>query len=276
MSQQAYVIVLGNEKGGTGKSTTAMHVVSALTHLGFRVASIDVDARQGTLTRYVENRKKYCQQHKKDLPMSDHTALVGAEEDTVAQANQKEAEDFKKLFETLRPTYDFIVMDTPGHNSHLSRFVHSYADTLITPLNDSFIDLDVLAHINPETLSLERPSIYANSVWEHKKNKACRDQRSMDWIVLRNRLSSINAHNKQKMEGVLSTLAKRLAFRTLQGFSERVIFRELFLQGLTLLDLKKVGMPLQLYHVAARQELRDLLGAIQSEMLQARLKATNI
>ncbi len=272
MNQKPYVIVLGNEKGGTGKSTTAMHIISSLLHLGFKVASIDIDARQGTLSRYINNRLKYIEKNNIDLPISEHFPLLKSGADSTQEANTEDKAKFEKLMESLQ-SYDFIVIDTPGHDSYLSRLAHSYADTLITPLNDSFVDLDVLVELNPESMTLEKPSIYADWVWDQKKNRALRDRGSIDWIVLRNRLSSIHAHNKQKMEEVLSTLAKRLAFRTTKGFSERVIFRELFLHGLTLLDLKKVGLPLQLSHVAARQELRDLLNSINAASLQEKIQA---
>ncbi|MBM3566952.1 MAG: ATPase, partial [Alphaproteobacteria bacterium] len=55
-AKRAHVIVLGNEKGGSGKSTTAMHLIAACLRDGRSVASIDLDARQGTLTRYLSNR----------------------------------------------------------------------------------------------------------------------------------------------------------------------------------------------------------------------------
>lgn len=271
MNKKPYVIVLGNEKGGTGKSTTAMHIISSLLHMGFKVASIDIDARQGTLSRYIDNRRRYAKNNNVDLPLSEHFPLLKSSDDSVQRGSEEDKAKFERLMATLG-SYDFIVVDTPGHDSYLSRLAHSYADTLITPINDSFVDLDVLVELNPDSMKLEKPSIYADWVWEQKKNRAVRDRGTIDWIVLRNRLSSIHAHNKQKMEEVLSALSKRLAFRTNQGFSERVIFRELFLQGLTLLDLKLVGVPLQLSHVAAKQELRDLINSINSPAIQQKIQ----
>ncbi|MEI8320663.1 MAG: division plane positioning ATPase MipZ [Alphaproteobacteria bacterium] len=270
MHKKPYVIVLGNEKGGTGKSTTAMHVVASLLHMGFKVASIDIDARQGTLSRYFDNRRNYIDRTKIKLPISEHFRLTRSDDDSSKKAHEEDKVKFEDLMSSLKD-YDFIVIDTPGHDLYLSRLAHSYADTLITPLNDSFVDLDVLVQLNSESMSMEKPSIYADWVWEQKKHRAVRDRGSIDWIVLRNRLSSINAHNKQRMETVLSTLSKRLAFRTTKGFSERVIFRELFLQGLTLLDLKAVGMPMQISHVAARHELRDLMSFLNLPTIENRV-----
>ncbi len=267
-----YTIVLGNEKGGTGKSTTAMHIISSLMHLGYRVGSLDVDARQGTLSRYIANRQIYNATHGKALPMPAHFSLLSHRDDSTKVSEETDHANFMDIIEKLKEK-DFIVIDTPGSDQHLSRLAHSYADTIITPLNDSFVDLDVLVHLKPDSLELDRPSIYAERVWEEKKKKAVRERGTIDWIVLRNRLSSIQAHNKQKMEQVLEALARKLAFRTIHGFSERVIFRELFLSGLTLLDLKSLGMPLQLSHVAARQELRALIQSINLPALQEKVAA---
>jgi chromosome partitioning protein len=272
MSKKPYVIVLGNEKGGTGKSTTAMHVMTALLRLGYRVGSIDIDARQGTLSRYIENRKNFSKHYDIELPMPEHFRLERSKADSVKIAEEEDRAAFEKVFADLQGC-DFVVIDTPGHDIYLSRLAHSYADTLITPLNDSFIDLDVLAHLKADSLELDRPSIYADWVWEQKKNRAVRDRGSIDWIVLRNRLSHIHANNKEKMETVLNTLSKRLAFRQVPGFSERVIFRELFLSGLTLLDLQDVGRPLTLSHVAAKQELRNLMNHIKFPTLDEKIKA---
>lgn len=271
MSKRPYIIVLGNEKGGTGKSTTAMHVMTALLRLGYTVGSMDIDARQGTLSRYLENRKTFAKNYDIDLPMPIHCRLERSKDDSTKTAEGEDRKTFEEAFTRLNHT-DFIVIDTPGHDLYLSRLAHSYADTLITPLNDSFIDLDVLAHLKPDSLELEKPSIYADWVWEEKKNRAVRDRGSIDWIVLRNRLSHIHATNKEKMENVLNTLSKRLAFRQVPGFSERVIFRELFLSGLTLLDLQDVGRPLTLSHVAAKQELRNLMNHIKVATLEEKVK----
>lgn len=268
--KKPYIIVLGNEKGGTGKSTTAMHIIVSLLHLGYKVGSIDVDARQGTLSRYVANRMAYATHNNVTLRMSAHFPLLKDESDSVKEAESQDQRNFITIMEKLADS-DFIVIDTPGSDQYLSRLAHSYADTIITPLNDSFVDLDVLVHLKPDSLELDQPSIYANRIWEEKKQKAIRERGNIDWIVLRNRLSSIQAHNKQKMENVLDALARKLGFRTAPGFSERVIFRELFLSGLTLLDLKDLGVPLQLSHVAAKQELRDLIKTISVVALQEKV-----
>lgn len=269
-----YIIVLGNEKGGTGKSTLSMHLIVHLLRLGFKVGSIDIDARQGTLSRYIENRLKYMEINGKTLPNSTHYAILRSTLPTTIDAQQEEKEKFLSCLNNLKDK-DFILIDTPGNDTFLSQISHSYADTLITPLNDSFIDLDMLARINSETREISGPSTYAEMVWEQKKHKLLRERTQFDWIVLRNRLSSIFAKNKEEMQYLLNKLAQRIGFRLASGFGERVIFRELFLQGLTLLDLQDVGIEMTLSHVAARQELRALLEMINLTPLIERLQTAS-
>lgn len=260
--QKPYVIVLGNEKGGTGKSTVAMHIIVNLLRQGYLVGTIDVDARQGTLTRYVENRRARKEKTGENLPLSEHIPVFRSKLESLPAAEAEESSTFAEAVSRLSG-HDFLVVDTPGSDSYLSRLAHSHADSLITPLNDSFIDLDMLVRVNADSLDILRPSTYAEMVWEQKKQRAMRDNGSIDWIVLRNRLSSLNSRNKEEMERVLSALSKRIGFRLVAGFGERVIFRELFLNGLTLLDMKESNTALTLSHIAAKQELASLMSMIQ-------------
>lgn len=271
MARKPHVIVLGNEKGGTGKSTTAMHLIASLLKLGFRVGSLDIDARQGTLTRYLANRREYIERHGRALPMPDHHILYSSMLQDRTAAHQEDEANMARVLDQELHAVDFVVIDSPGNNTHLSETAHERADTLITPLNDSFVDLDVIGHVDGETLKVVRPSTYAEWVWEQKKQRAIRDGGSVDWIVLRNRLSSIGTRNKNDMLDVLTALSKRLGFRLVPGFGERVIFKELFLQGLTLLDLVETPEKMTLSHVGARQELRALLETMQLPEVQMRL-----
>lgn len=262
MTQKPYIIVLGNEKGGTGKSTVSMHVIVSLLRMGFSVGSIDVDARQGTLSRYIDNRKTTSAEMANPLPLPEHFPILPSQTSLREEAIKEDQNNLEQALRQLS-SKRFIVIDTPGSDSFLSRAAHAVADTLITPLNDSFIDLDMLVRLKSETLDILRPSTYAEMVWEQKKQRAIRDQGTIEWIVLRNRLSSINARNKEQMEDVIQALAKRIGFRYIPGFGERVIFRELFLSGLTVLDLEDCKMAMTLSHVSAKQELRNLIHMIQ-------------
>ena len=194
--------------------------------------------------------------------MPAHVPVFRSKLLNVEEAEKEEKEKFLKALEVLSPC-DYIVIDTPGSDMYLSRLAHSHADTLITPLNDSFIDLDMLALLDSETLEIKKPSTYSEMVWDQKKERAIRDKKTIDWIVLRNRLSAISSRNKEEMSAVLNKLSKRIGFRLVEGFGERVIFRELFLNGITLLDLQETKTQMNLSHVAARQELRQLLDLIQ-------------
>jgi len=255
---RAHVLVIGNEKGGSGKSTTALHIAVALMGDDARVATLDVDARQGTLGRYIENRAAYARRKGVELSMPTHASVPASGDEADEKAR------FEAVLEPMLAAVDFVIIDTPGSDTHLSRLVHTYADTLLTPLNDSFIDLDLLARVDPDTLKIVRPSIYAEAVWKQRQLRAVQGGRPVDWVVMRNRLSSIAARNKRDMAAVIEALAKRIGFRIAAGLSERVIYKELFLNGLTLLDLKRGGRgpSLTLSHVAARQEVRDLVAAL--------------
>jgi chromosome partitioning protein len=258
-----HIIVVGNEKGGAGKSTIAMHLIVALLKQGRRVGAIDLDLRQRTLSRYVENRVQSNATQAPPLPLpqlSDVSRSASRDLDTAAE---EERLMFDAALRRLSETCQFIVVDAPGADTFLAREAHAAADTLVTPLNDSFVDFDLLGELHPDTLEILRPSFYAELVWESRKRKAQTARRPIDWVVMRNRLSpgKIDARNKLRVGDALSALSGRIGFRLAPGLSERVIYRELFPQGLTLLDVAPQNTlgERKLAHVAARQEVRDLL-----------------
>lgn len=259
-SGKTHIIVVGNEKGGSGKSTSAMHIVVSLLERGFRVAVIDLDARQKSLARYIENRAAYAEQYNLKLTMPDVHILERSEGGIPAEMEQQDEENFTALIEGLSGKHNYILIDCPGSDSYLSRLAHMSADTLITPLNDSFVDVDLLARVNPDTYQVEKISLYSEMVWEARKMRAMKDRGTIDWIVMRNRTSALDAKNKRRVHDVLTQLQKRVAFRYVPGFGERVIYRELFPKGLTLVDFKSGGREkMTMSHVAARQEIRRLM-----------------
>jgi len=260
----AHVIVLGNEKGGSGKSTTAMHILTALMADGYRVGALDLDLRQASLTRYLQNRRETSQTAGLLLPMPDSGAVTASTTANRDEAARSDEAAFDSVLTELQAGRDIVVIDCPGSDTHLSRLAHARADTLITPVNDSFVDVDLLARVDRDSYAVERPSLYSEMVWQARQRRAMADGGHIDWIVMRNRVSVHRARNKAHVEKVLAALAKRIGFRFLPGLSERVIFRELFLKGLTLTDLPMVkgraGIGgLTMSHVAARQELRMLV-----------------
>lgn len=268
----AHIVVLGNEKGGSGKTTSAMHLIALLLHEGVRVGSIDLDSRQRSLTRYVENRKAWAEGNGVNLVMPDHVVIPRSDAATVSEAQAAERAAFEKDFARLALANDFVVIDCPGSDSFLSRLGHAVADTLITPMNDSFVDFDLLGRVDPQSWKIKGPSVYSEMVWESRKRRVMMDGGSIDWVVMRNRLSSLAAKNKRRVESVLEALADRIGFRLAPGFGERVIFREMFPSGLTLLDLREEGVDAQMSmsHVAARAEVRALLDVLQLPMPVAR------
>ncbi|MGE0753949.1 MAG: division plane positioning ATPase MipZ, partial [Alphaproteobacteria bacterium] len=272
--KNAHIIILGNEKGGCGKTTTAMHLMVSLMRLGFVVGSIDIDARQRSLSRYLENRRQTALKEGVTLPQPQHVVIPRSPFNIKKEAEEDEHERFTQALARLSAANDFILIDSPGNDTYLSRLAHAYADTVITPINDSFVDLDVLATVDGQTMKIIKPSIYSEMIWEQKLQRAKRDGGSIEWIVMRNRLSNIDAKNKRFMTQVTNDLARRIGFRVAPGFSERVIFREMFLQGLTVLDImEKVGSnKMSLSHVAARQEVRDLLKTLNIPVITERLQ----
>lgn len=261
---RAHVIVVGNEKGGSGKSTTTVHLIACLLHDGHRVACADLDFRQGSLTRFLEFRSARMAAEGLSLAMPELRRFAPSALGSMATSVGAELSRFDTFMSGLRQNADFVVLDTPGNDTVLSAHAHSFADVLITPLNDSFIDLDVIARVSPEDQSIEKPGHYTELVDKQREVRMRRDQGTIDWIVMRNRLGALETNNMKAMDKVMRALADQLGFRTIHGFGERVIFRELFPRGLTLLDVKapRGDAKRTMSHVAARQEMRALIKAI--------------
>ena len=261
-SRRARVMVVGNEKGGSGKSTVAMHVAIALMKSNQRVATLDLDSRQKTFTHYIENRYAWAQDTGLNLEIPNHIYFVENMDHPTAD---DEAADGKALIEqidALADNHAFIVIDSPGRDSYLGRLAHSMADTLITPLNDSFIDLDVLGTVDRATLRITGTSHYAEMVAEARRQRLARDNVNPDWIVLRNRLSMLGSRNTRCVGQAIEDLSRMLNFRCVEGLAERVIFREFYSRGLTALDnldAKTLGTRPTLSHVTARYEIETLL-----------------
>lgn len=260
----AHIIVVGNEKGGSGKSTAAMHIGTALARMGHRVGALDLDLRQKSLARYLENRAVYADRAGLSLATPVNQPLPEVDRASLGPDENPNDSRLAAAMSVLEGRCDFILIDCPGSHTRLSQVAHSLADTLVTPLNDSFVDFDLLARVDATTGHVIGPSIYSEMVWSARQLRARAGLDPVDWIVMRNRLGPQQMHNKRKMGDALTELSERIGFRVVPGFSERVIFRELFPRGLTVLDLHEVGVDqLNISNVAARQELRDLVGALR-------------
>ncbi|MDP3550215.1 MAG: division plane positioning ATPase MipZ [Novosphingobium sp.] len=263
MSTGPHRIVFANEKGGTGKSTTAVHVAIALACQGARVAAIDLDSRQRTMHRYFENRAETMRRRDISLPTATFEVYSG---DSI--------EELDAMTARLSESHDFLIFDTPGRDDPLARHVATRADTLVTPLNDSFVDFDLIGQVDAETFKVRRLSFYAELIWEARKKRAMATikdaRREMDWVVVRNRTGFTEARNQKRIDTALTELSKRVGFRVASGLSERVIYRELFPSGLTLLDKGHLG-ELGTSHLVARQELRTLVGGLNLPKLNPEL-----
>jgi chromosome partitioning protein len=247
---QAHYIIYANEKGGTGKSTTAVHTAVALAAMGHSVGMIDLDPRQRTVTRYMENRVETMRRRGITLPTPEFAVFEGdsesaLQEQVLAMAKGK----------------DFLVVDTPGRDDPFARYMAARANTLVTPMNDSFVDFDLIGQVDPETFKVKRLSFYSELIFEARKARAKADGVTIDWVVLRNRVQHHDAKNKKRVGDALTELSRRVGFRVIPGLSERVIFRELFPSGLTLLDKGHLG-DLGFSHIAARQELREMVAGL--------------
>ncbi len=247
---QPHFIVFANEKGGTGKSTTSVHTAIALGASGHRVGALDLDQRQRTMTRYLENRDATMRRLDKQLVHARYEVLD----------DQSEA-GLEAAIARLSETCDVIVVDTPGRDDPIARAAILHADTLVTPMNDSFVDLDLIGQVHPENFKVTKPSFYAELIWNSRTQRAKATGRSVDWVVLRNRLQHIESHNLRRVGAALGELSRRVGFRVIPGLGERVIYRELFPKGLTLLDLADLG-EVGIGHIAARQELREMIAGL--------------
>lgn len=256
-----YVILVGNEKGGVGKTTISMHLITSLLYDGYKVASFDIDSRQRSLSNYLENRQKTIEAKKLDILMPQHMVIAKTKLDSVKEGEKDEQSRFDEAFKNAALNNDVIVIDAPGNDTFLSRFAHSYADTIITPINDSFVDLNLLAKVEDATFRMDRHGLYSEVVWQAKMQKAYKFGGEVDWVIIRNRLAHVDAHNKRNMLVALEGFSKRSGARLAEGLSERVIYKELFLKGLTLLDVlnENADVGVTLSHVSARQELRRFM-----------------
>jgi chromosome partitioning protein len=262
----AHVIVLGNEKGGSGKSTSAMHIAVALMKAGQRVATIDLDSRQKSFTHYIENRRAWAKLAGLKLEIPTHYCIGRGAGIKLDENEKVEFAGFAEAVSTVEKSHDFVVVDTPGTDNYLMRLAHSMADTLLTPLNDSFLDFDVLGTVDPTSFAVTGESQYAQMVSEARRQRRVIDSVLPDWIVVRNRLSMLDSRNRRLVGEGLNELSLRLGFRFVDGFAERVIYREFFPRGLTALDSldeTTLGTRPNMSHVTAREEVMQLLASLK-------------
>ena len=260
------VVTFGNQKGGSGKTTSAMNVMIGLMGCGYSVGSVDLDGDQATFTHFVENRRRQAESYPFPLDLPEHRLVENSMEATVADAEEDESRRLAEALDSLKHC-DYIIIDTPGNDTYLARLGHILADILITPINDSFLDLDVLVRLDSDGRRIIGPSSYAVQVLDRWGLRVLITGKAFDWIVIRNRLAHLSNRNSGQMVSLLEQLAPRLGFRLAPGFGERVVYRELFPKGLTLLDPEEATVrgKFASSRAAARDEVWSILNAIGLE-----------
>ncbi|HVY59590.1 MAG TPA: division plane positioning ATPase MipZ [Xanthobacteraceae bacterium] len=258
-------MVIGNHKGGSGKSTLAMHMIIALLKAGRRVASIDLDFQQRTLTRYIENRREWAQQNNVELEIPKHRCIETLYSDDADRNDSAHVTILTAALTALQSDFDFVIIDTPGGSGYLSRIAHAMADTLVTPVNDSFVDLDVLFSMGPSSEFPPARARYAQTVAMAAEARRTLTKVHTDWIVVRNRMSPLATRSGRQIARALELMAEQGGFRTAPGLLERVVYREFFPVGLTAFDPLQealLGVKPNISHLMARQEVRDLVARI--------------
>ena len=223
----AQIIVVANEKGGVGKSTVAFHLCVALADAGLTVAAIDLDKRQQTLSHVLQSRAGTARRLGVALPLPRQQVLQVQSGAVLCQEIGRVGWDA-----------DVIVIDAAGHDSPISRRAIALADALVTPANTSLVDLDVLARLHPVSCEFVAPGCFARTVTELRDARARAGMSRLDWVVAPNRIRRDSSQNHATTKAALARLSAALGFRLSRGMAERVAYRELFLLGLTHLDLR--------------------------------------
>ncbi|MGE5567061.1 MAG: division plane positioning ATPase MipZ [Parcubacteria group bacterium] len=257
------VVVIGNEKGGAGKTTFASLISVAMLYRGARVAAIDLDLRQSSLGRFLANRRRWVQSAGAHAPMPLEFKLSENTDELSRTAPAGIIGLFEEAITLAMRNADIVVIDTPGGDTPVSRAAHLQADVVVTPMNDSFVDFDVLGVVDPLTLDLVRPSHYARVVHDARRTRTVYG-RQLDWVVMPNRLAPTEARNRERLQRDLQALARQVGFRIGPSLSERVIYRELFPFGLTIADLSPQIKPIKVTapREAVKSEMQALLEAV--------------
>jgi len=243
----ARIIVFANEKGGVGKSTLAFHTCIALARTGHKVLAIDLDRRQRSLQRALENREATTRSLGVDLPTPQHLVL---EHQSGAMLGQEIAR--------VGANCDTIIIDVPGHDSPIARRAIAMADKLITPVNPTFVDLDSIARFTAGTLQLTKLGPFAQTVTQLRQARIDRGLKPADWLLVKNRVRRAEKRQLARFNRAIGQLPRALDLHITNGLTERVAYRDLFLFGLTHADC--AGLPgLANIKVHADQEMDELL-----------------
>lgn len=265
-----HVIVFANQKGGVGKSTLAFHAAIALCDVGKKVAVIDLDHGQATLSGALINREATCRLLKIGLPTPRFATVSHSSGAYLAQEIARIGSDC-----------NYVVIDLAGGDSPITRRAVAMADTLVTPVNSSFADIDLLGQFDATTMRLKRLGRFARLVNGIGQAREDRSMAVADWIVMPNRIRRSGSNNEISIGDSLAHLAEIAGYRIGKGMCERVAYRELFLFGLTHLDLKRIPH-LARAKLAAKHEIEQLLADLRlptecdQALLFAQLPSANL
>lgn len=246
-----HVIVFANEKGGVGKSTLAFHTAIALADAGKKVAVIDLDHGQATLSGALANREATCRLLKVGLPTPRYVAF-----------SQTSAALLSQEIARIGSDCTYVLIDVAGGDSPIARRAIAMADTLVTPVSSSFADIDLLGQFDALSLRLKRLGRFSRLVDGLRKARQNVRMPDLDWIVVPNRSRRTGSSNEAMISKAIAKLAAKANFRLAQGLGERVAYRELFLYGLTHFDLKRIPN-LGRVKATARDEISQLLVDLQ-------------
>jgi chromosome partitioning protein len=225
----AHVITFANEKGGVGKSTLAFHCAVTLAHRGMKVLVVDCDRRQQSLHRFLDARDGTARALKIALPRPSHVVLDKQSGALLAQE-----------IERLGRGCDVVLIDLAGQDSPTARRAIALADTVVTPVNCSPTDLDALGRVNPVTRRFQQAGPFAEIVAALRSERMARGQPGFDWVVAKNRVRHCERRLLAAVDANLATISRHLGFRTIEGLTERVAYRELLAFGLTQFDLRLI------------------------------------
>ncbi|MSQ61977.1 MAG: ParA family protein [Dehalococcoidia bacterium] len=168
----ARVIAIVNQKGGVGKTTTAVNLGAAIAELGLRVLLIDLDPQRNATSTLGKGSPSggIYQALLDDVPASDliiatsagvdllpaTAELAGAEVELVPQMAREYR--LRRLLEPLLPSYDFILIDCPPSLGLLTVNALTAAKEVLVPVQCEYLSLEGLSQLT-QTLELVRRNL---------------------------------------------------------------------------------------------------------------------